>query len=377
MKLNTTNFRKYMKTIETLTHQGSGMGRSIYLDFKNSTAYVNKVSNMSQAKIKFSYELQENEELPRDILVDAATFKNYYQSTDEMTVKVNTKSLSISYSLPSGPVTGNMPFMIDDDGFPRDVFDYEYTDILEVNSSLIESLILSQPWILVDEKYPAREALFLCNRTLFNADAIGLYLAPVDSEVETRLSKTLVPQIISFGANSTVSETAQQMKIVSENNEAVYVEPKLLNYEIPSQPVSEGFSKMHNGTDSFVVPLSSLNEAISFIEPFTATSAHKIVYISIKDGKLVVNTENVDTGSSTKEIVVSLANEENTSVSKLNLTMIKKALKTIKTDFVEITPNGETVLFKLRGAIPGSKRAGNDGFTTSDDFIVLAKWKNK
>ena len=377
MKLNTTNFRKYMKTIETLTHQGSGMGRSIYLDFKNSTAYVNNVSNMSQAKIKFSYELQENEELPRDILVDAATFKNYYQSTDEMTVKVNTKSLSISYSLPSGPVTGNMPFMIDDDGFPRDVFDYEYTDILEVNSSLIESLILSQPWILVDEKYPAREALFLCNRTLFNADAIGLYLAPVDSEVETRLSKTLVPQIISFGANSTVSETAQQMKIVSENNEAVYVEPKLLNYEIPSQPVSEGFSKMHNGTDSFVVPLSSLNEAISFIEPFTATSAHKIVYISIKDGKLVVNTENVDTGSSTKEIVVSLANEENTSVSKLNLTMIKKALKTIKTDFVEITPNGETVLFKLRGAIPGSKRAGNDGFTTSDDFIVLAKWKNK
>ena len=377
MKLNTTNFRKYMKTIETLTHQGSGMGRSIYLDFKNSTAYVNNVSNMSQAKIKFSYELQENEELPRDILVDAATFKNYYQSTDEMTVKVNTKSLSISYSLPSGPVTGNMPFMIDDDGFPRDVFDYEYTDILEVNSSLIESLILSQPWILVDEKYPAREALFLCNRTLFNADAIGLYLAPVDSEVETRLSKTLVPQIISFGANSTVSETAQQMKIVSENNEAVYVEPKLLNYEIPSQPVSEGFSKMHNGTDSFVVPLSSLNEAISFIEPFTATSAHKIVYISIKDGKLVVNTENVDTGSSTKEIVVSLANEANTSVSKLNLTMIKKALKTIKTDFVEITPNGETVLFKLRGAIPGSKRAGNDGFTTSDDFIVLAKWKNK
>jgi len=377
INLDTTNFRKYMKTIETLTHQGSGMGRAIYLNFKDSTAYVNNVANMSQAKIRFSYSVISGEGIPRDILVDAATFKNYYQSTDIMLVGISNKTLEITYDSPSGKVSGSMPFMIDDDGFPRDVFNYDFKDLFTLDTSFVEKILLAQPWIVVDEKYPAREALFISKRTLFNADPVGLYLVPVEVDVATRLSKTLVPQIISFGNNCVLSETEQQMRLISEDGCAVYIEPKLLNYEIPDQPVSEQFSKLHSGSDSFVISLNALNVALSFIEPFTASSTHKLLQMSLENNKLIVNTENIDTGSSTKELSVVHANEATTTVSKLNLTMLKKALKTIKKDFVEITPNGDTVFFKLRGATPESKRAGKEGFEVTEDFIVLAKWRTK
>lgn len=371
MILNTSTFNKYGKTIDKLTSQGSGIGRSIYLNFTESKAYVMNIQTMALARFSFTYELEEGEEQPEDILLEVLTFKNYYQRTDELTLQVDMASSQVSISFEG--VSGKMPVFRDDSGFDTEFFNKEYVELIDIADPIYNEINVSAPWIAVEAEEVSLEALFIHNKTLYNADSKCLYISKLDTlpdETSTRLSRDIVFNIISFGSGCKVSESEEQTRLVSFDEDAEYIEPKLTNYAIPEFPTSEEFEQAHSGDDTVVVTTEDLVDAITFIDPFTAKQKYKIVYVDMEGDRLVVYTENTDTGISKKFVNILDKNVDSIIRSKMNFSLWKKAVKVMKTPYLELTINGNTPFFKVRGFDKGSK--GIKHYT--DNFLIIAKY---
>jgi len=360
MVLNTSNFNKYQKTIDKLTAQGSGIGRTIYLNFQQSKAYVINVQTLAQARIAFDFTLEGSEETPQNILLDASVFKNYYQFTDEMTVKLNSKSISVAYDT----VKGVIPFMVDDETFTDDSYIADFEDVLTIPEAIYHQLHLASPWIASeDEQGYNAEALFIHDSVLYNGDSELVYLAPSDDlvDISIRLGREMVNNIAVFGENCIVSESAELTRLISEDGSAEYIEPMSLDYELDTFPVTDEFKSWYDGPDKVIVKTSDLLDAIAFIEPFVAQQVNKIFTIDLVDNKMVLSTESDLVGSSNKSIAIYSKTQDDISSSLLTLPTVKKALKAVSSDHTELTLNsiqiGEVPAMRLRGIELGSRRS--------------------
>jgi hypothetical protein len=286
-KIFTGDFKKNAKVLLGFIEKGNSISESIYLDFKNSNAYlinsnVITESERKQLKIPFIWEKTERNEEIENFFISLENF---------MAMCYNYEYLFISEGVFSyNNETFEFPIFKDD--IDLSLFDsFENTNNMEFTSEDIKNISKSLTYVNADKENNCY-GIFLRDGKIVTVTKTNYFY-------ESKKSDTITQNLnLPFSVAKLLSQTNDEDKIaLNSNDNLIFL--KVNNIEIiisknskidlPIDTSSQDFINSYNHKDFIIIKKDELLNTLRFIEQFVKDAPNTRVLIELNKEEIIIN----------------------------------------------------------------------------------------
>ena len=359
MKISTKVFTENQNLFNSILNSQNQFFKSICLDFTNKLAY--SFNNTDNLRVKFEYELNDKEEVPKPLFIDGKLFTNLCKLTNDISYDDSKNLFSI------GKDTYKIPF------FRQDEYDFIEFDDIEIISTIkvnlnkdLSSLIKTASQFMCQTAYSSKEkslnGIFIRNNRCIASDTkkfvnLSLPVKIDDLDINSNVLKFLVQL---EDKEVTISKNENIVKMSFDSIDLIIV-----NSELQLPPIEkEGFISSYEHNNKVIVNKNELLSELLFLEDFLRESGSEKLYIIIRKENILLQVkENTKDIYVDKEFVFKTIQTEQDEVEfPLNVAYLKMALSSINSETIDVRFDDEKIGIKLS--------ANNE---PSDSFVVLIK----